>query len=66
MSNVKTTRIDVPEDGRPGVPAGAPDAYRKPTLRRLGQWNLFTRQTTGLGTSDDTGDSGFFEFNLGR
>jgi len=66
VSNVKTTRIDVPEDGRTSVPAGAHDAYRKPTLRRLGAWNLFTRQTTGLGTTDEEGGSGFFEFGIGN
>ena len=62
MSNVKTTRIDVPEDGRTSVPAGAHDAYRKPTLRRLGAWNLFTRNPSG-GVGEDP-DSGFFQFEV--
>jgi hypothetical protein len=63
---VATPRFVDHEDADPNgnEPSMSP-SYRKPTLRRLGAWNLFTRQGSPS-TVDNGGETGFFEFDFGR
>lgn len=60
MSNDSTTRIDETEAAQPveGRSVVASGAYRKPELRRLGSWNVFTR------AQSETSDQGFFDFEV--
>jgi hypothetical protein len=65
VTNVATPRfVDHEEAGASGNRPSVVASYRKPTLRRLGAWNLFTRTTTS--TVDNGGETGFFEFDFGR
>ncbi len=58
------TRIDARADARHPEQrlASGSTGYRKPTLARLGRWNLFTR-TGSFAAGEDEG-SGFFQFEV--
>ena len=59
-----TTRIDGHEERRAREERldCRVGAYRKPTLRRLGAWNVFTR--SGSFSPGEDEDSGFFQFEV--
>jgi hypothetical protein len=57
--------VEHEEASHSGNEASQAASYHKPTLRRLGAWNLFTRQGSPS-TVDNDGETGFFEFDFGR
>ena len=64
VSDVMNTRIEVHEDRHGGTEClvGRPDAYRKPSLRRLGAWNVFTRNNSF--SEGENPAEGFFQFEV--
>ncbi len=64
MGTDRTQREDGPSAERDGghpTTASVPE-YRKPSLRRLGVWNVFTRQ--GPSVSESPKEVGFYHFGF--
>lgn len=66
VSEIETTPNGVDAIAVGSAPRPGPArAYRKPSLQRLGAWNIFTRQASPS-TVGNGGETGFIELDFGR